>query len=738
MPAPGPDPSPDAHRWPTLIPELGSYLIGFASLLAVLLSLWLAGYWLRRWIVPEFSGALARLADLILASALLVLVLQLVGSLGLLKLGWIVAACVVIPLLVAGLAWRMAPHDHEDEIAAPAVPFWAFIVAVGVASWTVAEWSFPTQLSLDQGMFGGDTTWYHMPASARFVQDHSIIPLHFTDALRLAVWFYPQTSELMHGALIALMETDWLSPLFNMYALGVALLAGWVVGRPYGVGPSTLVAVAVLLSSGVMIETQPGEGRNDILAFAFLLAFAAFLVNGHQRSAPGAGEAVEDRPDPDAPLLDRGPLLLAGVAAGLAISVKVSMLAPVGVILIGMILASGRARWLTTTLWLGLPMLVVGGFWYVRAMIYTGGNPVPAIGWGPLGLPQPDQMPLDPRPRFSVADYATDLDIYRFWFLPEMEQAFGVLFPLIFLGLGVAAVYVAIRSRNRVLRVLAGAAIITAIVYVFTPLTAAGQEGSPRGFFTNTRYLLPGLLLAASLLPIARPLRSPPARASAVLALLTAVYAVTVLTSPRWSTMYLPGAVFLTLAIVWAPVGLTWLREKGRLPLPGLIAAIAALVVVAGIWGRGEEVGYAEKHYTRSTLFLQDGGPQESYEFARTLSGKRIAVAGSGQMLFGQYGFYGPRLDNYVQYIGREGDLGSYRLIARCENFIEEINRGDYDFIFTSEYTQDSPTAPYRYPVREWIASDPNVTEVVAEPAITPQPAYVYRIDGPLDPSRCR
>lgn len=721
-----------------MIPDLGSYLIGFFSLLAILLSLWLAGYWLRRWIVPEFSGALARLADLILASALLVLILQLIGSLGLLKLGWIAISCTVIPLLVAALAWRMAPDDHDDEIAAPPVPAWAFLLAVGVASWTVAEWSFPTQLSLDQGMFGGDTTWYHMPASARFVQDHSIIPLHFTDALRLAVWFYPQTSELMHGALIALMETDWLSPLFNMYALGVALLAGWVVGRPYGVGPSTLVGVAVLLSSGVMIETQPGEGRNDILAFAFLLAFAAFLVNGHQRRAPGAGEVVEDRPDPDAPLLDRGPLLLAGVAAGLAISVKVSMLAPVGVILIGMILASGRGRWLTTTLWLGIPMLVVGGFWYLRAMIYTGGNPVPAIGWGPLGLPQPDQMPLDPRPRFSVADYATDLDIYRFWFLPELEQAFGVLFPLIFVALGVAAVYVLLRSRNRVLRVLAGAAIITAIVYVFTPLTAAGEEGSPRGFFTNTRYLLPGLLLAASLLPIARPLRSPPSRASVVLAFLTVVYAITVLTSPRWSTMYLAGAVFLTLALVWAPVGLTWLRDRGRLPLAGLIAAVAAIVLVAGIWGRGEQVGYAEKHYTRSTLFLQDGGPQESYDFARNLSGKRIAVAGSGQMLFGQYGFYGVGLDNYVQYIGREGDRGTYRLITKCENFIEEINRGDYDFIFTSEYTQDSPDAPLRFPVREWVASDPNVTEVVAEPAITPQPAYVYRIDGPLDPANCR
>ena len=95
-------------------------------------------------------------------------------------------------------------------------------------------------------------------------------------------------------------------------------------------------------------------------------------------------------------------------------------------------------------------------------------------------------------------------------------------------------------------------------------------------------------------------------------------------------------------------------------------------------------------------------------------------------------------LDNYVQFIGREGDRGTYRLITKCENFIEEINRGDYDFIFTSEYTQDSPDAPLRFPVREWVASDPNVTEVVAEPAITPQPAYVYRVDGPLDPANCR
>ena len=720
-----------------MTPDLGSYLAGAAALAGSILALWLAGYWLRRWIVPEFSGALARLGDITLAVALLILVLQLLGSFSLLTFGWIAAGCIVIPLLVAALAWKMAPEDHVAEVAAPSVPGWALLVAIGVASWAVAEWTFPTQLSLDQGMFGGDTTWYHMPASARFIQDASIIPLHFTDALRLAVWFYPQSSELMHGAMIGLMETDWLSPLFNMVFLGVALLACWCVGRPYGVGPASLVAGAILLSSGVMIETQPGEGRNDIFAFAFLIAFAAFLINGHQRRAPSGGTAVEDRPDPDAPLLDRGPLILAGIAAGIAISVKVSMLAPVGVVLIGMVLISGRTRWLKTALWLGIPLVLIGGYWYFRAMVYTGGNPVPAIGWGPLHLPQPDQMPLDPRPRFSVAHYVDQFVIYRTWFFPRLQEALGVLFPLILAISGAAAGYLVLKSRNKVLRVIAGAALITAIVYVFTPLTAAGEEGSPRGFFTNTRYLMPGLLLAMALLPLARPLRTPPERAKVVLIFLTAVYAITVLTSPKWSTMYLPGAVFLTLAIVWMPVGLTWLKDNGRIGRIGIVSTVAVVALVAAIWGRGEEVGYAEKHYTRSTLFLQDGGPQETYDFVRDLRDKRIAVAGSGQMVFGQYGFYGVDLSNHVQYIGQESDLGTYRLFARCENFKREINEGNYDFNFTSEFTQDSPDAPYRYPVREWIASDPAVTEVVAEPDITPQPAYVYRVEGELDPGLC-
>ena len=359
-------------------------------------------------------------------------------------------------------------------------------------------------------MFGGDTTWYHMPFSARFAQEGSIWHLYLTDPLRLAAWFYPQSSELVHGAAIVLMKSDWLSPLINLFWLAVALLAAYCIGRPYRVGPATLVATAIVLDSGVMIETQPGEGRNDIMGLAFLIVFVAFLINGHQRRAPAAG-AVEDAPDPTAALLDKGPLVMAGIAAGLAISVKLTFLAPVGVIAAGVIIFSGRGRRLTTAWVMGLAMFVVGGYWYVRAAIKTGGNPIPQLGWGPLNLPRPDQMPLDPRPRFSVAHYITDPTIYRKWFFPELDNALGPLFPLILVIAFAAAVYLLFRSRNRILRVIGAAALLTAVVYVFTPLTAAGQEGSPTGFFTNTRYLIPGLALALGLLPIV----AAPARAGA-------------------------------------------------------------------------------------------------------------------------------------------------------------------------------------------------------------------------------
>ena len=85
-----------------MAPSFGSYIGGCLAVIGIVAALGLGGYWLRRWIVPEFSGALARLADATIAVALLVVSLQILGALSILYLGWIVVFCIAVGL---GAAW---------------------------------------------------------------------------------------------------------------------------------------------------------------------------------------------------------------------------------------------------------------------------------------------------------------------------------------------------------------------------------------------------------------------------------------------------------------------------------------------------------------------------------------------------------------------------------------------------------------------------------------------------------
>jgi hypothetical protein len=195
------------------------------------------------------------------------------------------------------------------------------------------------------------------------------------------------------------------------------------------------------------------------------------------------------------------------------------------------------------------------------------------------------------------------------------------------------------------------------------------------------------------------------------------------------------GAVFLTLALVWVPAALSMARGRRAVSRAYVAVAAGGVLLLAVVLGRAQEVQYYNQHYTRTTPFLQDGGPRKAYTFARERHGARIGIAGSGEIFFGQYGFYGANLDNYVQYIGAEGSDGTYRLATTCHQFRRLINEGEYDFLITSKATQDSPEAEYWYPVYAWLKTDPALELVIEEPEITPQPDYVFKVTGKLDTS---
>jgi hypothetical protein len=169
----------------------------------------------------------------------------------------------------------------------------------------------------------------------------------------------------------------------------------------------------------------------------------------------------------------------------------------------------------------------------------------------------------------------------------------------------------------------------------------------------------------------------------------------------------------------------------------GFVAGAAAVIILlAVILGRAQETQYYHHHYTEVDHFLQDGGPKDAYRFARNQHDKRIGLAGSGEIFFGQYGFYGENLDNYVQYIGVGGPNGTWRLPSSCPQFRRLINEGHYDFLILSQYTMDA-SGPYQHPVYGWIKNDPGVEKIIEEPDITPEPDYVFKVKGKLHPSGC-
>jgi len=348
-----------------------------------------------------------------------------------------------------------------------------------------AAWMVPTLASLAGGMDRADSLWYHMPLATRFAHGAHFGSIDYFDPIFFAS-FYPANSEVVHATGIITFDRDILSPLVNMGWLAVGLGSAWCVGRPYGVAPQALIGASVALGSQSLVEFQAGEALNDITGVAFVLAAAAILVNGYAaRQAAGAGpsESVPETPrnvkrfasnipgtvsgpDPDTPAPGRkiqpAALAVAGIAAGLAAGIKLSFLAPVAALTVGVVVIALRTTRLRVAALWGIPMVAAGGYWYVRNLIAVG-NPIPYIGSiGPISLPAPVRD-FQLRPDFAVVHYWHDTDVWRHWFAPGLHESFGTLWPLTLTGMIAVAVFAVWRGREPILRVLGALVIVTAI-----------------------------------------------------------------------------------------------------------------------------------------------------------------------------------------------------------------------------------------------------------------------------------
>jgi hypothetical protein len=728
------------------VSNTGDYILGVIGLVAVALSMAIAGRTARRAALPGWTGTPALLADTVIAIGILVVVAELLGLFGALDGVLLVAASLIVgggalrlePMLIrAGARVARWGRGKETDLR-EARPVGRLELGAGIilALIVAAQWAGPTLLALDRGIYGGDSLWYHLPLAAHIADTGSVTGLLYTDPLYLN-WFYPQVSELFHAGGILLFGSDFLSPLMNMAWLGLALFAGYCIGRPYGTGPVALAAVASVMAANLLFSRQPGNANNDVVAIALFLASVAVLLNTRWPERPRSAEGASSGPP-------SGALLVAGLAAGLALGTKLTVVPPVLALTVGVIWISGAGyRLRAAAEWIGA-MAVGGGYWYVRNLIVSG-NPFPWQDIGPIHHAEA----LQGRHPYSIAHYATDTDIWGRYFTPALHERLGELWPA-YLALAVFAVVLALWRGGRMERMLGVVALLAAIAYLLTPLGASGPENMPIGFRLNIRYLAPGLILALTLLAIPPPSMGEQRvwrlgdRARLWRLGSLTVFAVLIVVSSgaigAIDTDRIPGTIALALAVIALPLFLALLSRRGLAPVPLAGIGLAAVIALA-VFGRMAQTHYLDERYSSTApdypkteqpaVELQQG-LGAAYDWANGTRDLRIALSGTMGALF-QYPLWGGDSSNQVTYIGEHRPRGSFNEIPECPEWIAALNDGDFDYVVTTPtFHQDNPAADSAPVQREWIARAGNVQRVAGAGLVD-----VWKITGPLAPEAC-
>jgi hypothetical protein len=565
-------------------------------------------------------------------------------------------------------------------------------VALAIGAVAVVKFGLEAKPHLAAGMTGFDSTWYHGPFAAGFLQTGDTWSLHLI-APQFLAWFYPANSEVLHAVGMGAFGRDILSPLLNLGWFVGCLVAGWCIGRAYKVAPVSLALTAVALSIPALAD-QAGEARNDIVGIFFLLAAIAIALNAWTaRSEPKGAHVGADPDGPEAAArgLSVGTMVVVGLAAGLAAGTKLNFLLPAGVLVIGLAVIAprgGRWRALAVT---GLAAMAGGGYWYLRNLVHTG-NPLPWVKHlGPIDLPAPEQA-LGGREDHSVLGYLADTSIWSDWFLPGLHQGLSVFWPLLG-ALALAGLLLCLgRRADPALRVAGLVGLAAGVAWLIAPTSASGPDGLPRGFESGLRYLAPSLALGLALLPA----------------------------SPALGN-------FLTNRGLSSPLvadSATKHELSGRFGPRTAVVACAVLALLAVTVGYPVQRHYLLHRYEDPSFTTP--GLNATFKWAQGITSARIATTSTRQ-----YPLYGKDLSNQVDYIGIEQPHGGFTAPTNCPTWRRLLNAGNYDYVVASR-DRIEPNKP-TYPATARWTEAPGATVVLRKP-----PTVVLKLTAPLAPSACR
>lgn len=615
--------------------------------------------------VAGVRGAARAVAVGVLLVGALMAIHLLPAVLGLLHRGTVVGVAV----LAALGAWRFvppAPRELRGEGEGPepapsgrtAWPLAATSVAVVAVAILTYTWDHAAA-----ALTGVDYMTFHMPNVAGWIQSHTIWRIDDFVPGRTS-GSYPNNGDLLLLAVALPWHSDFLARFLELPLLALTGLSVYALAVELRAPRALATALAATVAAIPIVLIVSVAALPDVTAYALLCAGLLFGVR-HARTA------------------QRSDLVMAGLSLGLACGTKWYAVYAVGAVIVGWTVArlvarQARRRVLAESgTVIGL-VAAAGGFWLVRNWVQTGNPVFPApVHVGGLTLFAGHSEFISER----LSDYLDEPSVWRHYLWPQARTAFGLPTALLLAG-GLAAVVGLLGGRGRSaprgrVGVIAGAAaaVVIAVVYVFTPFSAQGPAHQPIQFLVNTRYVIPAVLLAGALAAWALGRRE---RWPGWLAMLVSLAALVAVIDGARRIFSDSAAHELRTAIALAGVALgayvVWgVRERlGPAPL-----AVVLTVVLAGFAVGGRAL---ERRIDRHRYLGLD--PTVDWIVAHAPSGHRVGLAGfwTGAEFAPPLAMLGPRLANHVAYVGPHVD-GVLRIHRRRRPFLAALRRGRFDLV---------------------------------------------------------
>ncbi len=271
--------------------DAGAYLLGVLELALIVVPLAYAAWRLRGMFLGAWTGAAARVVEAVLAIAALILLAELLGTFAAFEAWTMIVGALAAAAVVHFAAARRSPLAAEGPPAPPAARY-AVWLAAGAVAVVAAAWMVPTLASLAGGMDRADSLWYHMPLATRFAHGAHFGSIDYFDPIFFAS-YYPANSEVVHAVPILAFDRDILSPLLNLGWLALGLTSAYAIGRPYGLGPQSLIGGAIALGAQNLVEFQAGEALNDIVG-----RLPGPRLRSHPHQRPSGCDQPRIRPPP--------------------------------------------------------------------------------------------------------------------------------------------------------------------------------------------------------------------------------------------------------------------------------------------------------------------------------------------------------------------------------------------------------------------------------------------------------